>query len=61
MLLLPGTGSVALYEVASVVSDRELPPGGRATHSTAVKVASYAIVSFNGGSFVDFGRELCPA
>lgn len=56
MLLLPGTGTVALYEIASVVSDTELllvsgPPKG-------VKEASYAIVTYNGGSYVDFGREL---
>ncbi|WP_074013763.1 tail fiber domain-containing protein [Candidatus Sodalis sp. SoCistrobi] len=56
MLLLPGTGTVALYEIASVVSDTELllvsgPP-------KAVKEASYAIVTYNGGSYVDFGREL---
>lgn len=56
MLLLPGTGAVALYEIASVVSDTELllvsgPP-------KAVKEASYAIVTYNGGSYVDFGREL---
>lgn len=56
MLLLPGTGTVALYEIASVVSDTELllvsgPP-------KAIKEASYAIVTYNGGSYVDFGREL---
>lgn len=56
MLLLPDTGTVALYEIASVVSDTELllvsgPP-------KAVKEASYAIVTYNGGSYVDFGREL---
>lgn len=56
MLLLPGTGTVALYEIANVVSDTELilvsgPP-------KAVKEASYAIVTYNGGSYVDFGREL---
>lgn len=56
MLLLPGTGTVTLYEIASVVSDSELllvsgPP-------KAVKEASYAIVTYNGGSYVDFGREL---
>lgn len=56
MLLLPGTGTVVLYEIARVVSDTELllvsgPP-------KAVKEASYAIVIYNGGSYVDFGREL---
>ncbi|WP_025245703.1 hypothetical protein [Candidatus Sodalis pierantonius] len=56
MLLLPGTGTVALYEIASVVNDTELllvsgPP-------KAAKEASYAIVTYNGGSYVDFGRVL---
>ena len=55
MVLLPGAGSVALYEIASVVSDTERlsAPGP----PIAVKEAAYAIVTYHGGSYVDFGRE----
>lgn len=47
---------MALYEIASVVSDTELLLVSGP--SKAVKEASYAIVTYNGGSYVDFGREL---
>lgn len=56
MLLLPGMGSVVLYEIDRVVSNTELllVTGPQ----IAVKELSYAIVTYNGGSYVDFGREL---
>ncbi|MBT9432100.1 hypothetical protein JZM24_08135 [Candidatus Sodalis endolongispinus] len=45
-----------MYEIASVVSNAELLLVSGLPK--AVKEASYAIVTYNGGSYVDFGREL---
>lgn len=56
ILLIPGVGNVQMFEIASVDSDTQITlvsgPAGAITDS------AYAILSFYGGSYADFGRQL---
>ncbi|XBS71165.1 hypothetical protein ABK905_09465 [Acerihabitans sp. KWT182] len=56
ILLVPGSGTVQIFEIASVDNDTQITlvagPAAAITNST------YAILSFYGGSYADFGRQL---
>lgn len=56
MLLVPGSGSVQAYEIASVKSDTELT----LTDAVASDISgsAYAILAFYGNSYPDFARQL---
>ncbi|WP_190286007.1 MULTISPECIES: tail fiber domain-containing protein [Pantoea] len=56
MLLVPGSGSVQAYEIASVRSDTELT----VTEAVASEISgsAYAILAFYGNSYPDFARQL---
>lgn len=56
MLLVPGSGSVQAYEIASVKSDTELT----LTDAVASEISgsAYAILAFYGNSYPDFARQL---
>lgn len=56
MLLVPGSGSVQIYEIATVKSDTELT----LTDAVASDISgsAYAILAFYGNSYPDFARQL---
>ncbi len=56
ILLIPGSGAVQLFEIASVDSDTQITLVAGPT--APISNSAYAILSFYGGSYADFGRQL---
>jgi hypothetical protein len=56
ILLIPGSGDVQMFEIASVISNTQLTLVAGPT--AAINNSGYAILSFYGGSYADFGRQL---
>ncbi|WP_277971738.1 hypothetical protein [Pantoea agglomerans] len=56
MLLVPGSGSVEIYEIATVKSDTELTLTDAVTSN--ITGSAYAILAFYGNSYPDFARQL---